>query len=248
MAADNNKTEYGILRKEALSEKIAQRLVSMIRERSLRPGDKLPPERELASVMHVSRPSLREALRALSLMGIIEHRQGSGTRVAALEPSRLVEHIDLVFSLEDSAFLDLFQARKILEVGIAGLAAERIRDEQIGEMEQVLREGEANIDDAAAFSRLDIQFHEIIARSCGSRILSLLMATVAKMSLYSRHRTGEHAEVREHTRSAHRGILNALKRHSPTEAQAAMMEHLSFVEKWLKRVAAGESGEIAATS
>lgn len=243
MAEESTKIEYGVLRKEVLSEKIAQRLLSMIRERRLRPGDKLPPERELASIMNVSRPSLREALRALSLMGIIEHRQGSGTRVASLEPSRLVDHIDLVFSLEDSAFLDLFQARKILEVGIAGLAAEKITDEQIAEIERVLLEGEANIEDAAAFSRIDIQFHEIIARSCGSRTLTLLMGTVAQMSLLSRRRTGEYAEVRKHTRTAHREILDALKTHDPAESQAAMMRHLSFVEKWLERVAVAEGQE-----
>ena len=240
MSTESRKVEYGILQREVLSEKIVQRLLSMIREKRLRPGDKLPPERELAALMNVSRPSLREALRALSLMGIIEHRQGSGTRVASLEPSRLVEHIDLIFSLEDSTLLDLFQARKILEVGLAGLSAEKITDEELDQIDKVLQEGEQNINDPAAFSSCDIKFHGLIARSSGNRILMTFMESVAQLNLYSRRRTGEHADVREHTRTAHRDILDALRKHSPEEARAAMMRHLSFVEERLKTIAIQE--------
>ncbi len=241
MSNEDRKVEYGIFKREVLSEKIVQRLLSMIREKRLRPGDKLPPERELAAIMNVSRPSLREALRALSLMGIIEHRQGSGTRVASLEPSRLIEHIDLIFSLEDSTLLDLFQARKILEVGLAGLSAEKITDEELRQIDEVLREGEENVDDPVAFSNCDIKFHGLIAKSSGNQILMTFMASVAQLNLYSRRRTGEHADVREHTRTAHRNILDALKRHSPEDARDAMMRHLSFVEERLKIIAQKET-------
>jgi DNA-binding FadR family transcriptional regulator len=84
--------EFGTFERNALSERIAMRLLQMIREQKLRPGDHLPPERDLAAMMQVSRPSLREALRALSIMNIIEHRQGSGTYVTSLEPERLSEY------------------------------------------------------------------------------------------------------------------------------------------------------------
>ena len=106
---------FGTLQKEALSEKIAERLLSLIKEKQLKPGDRLPPERELAVSMGVSRPSLREALRALSIMHIIENRQGSGTYITSLQPETLVEHLDFIIALNDSSFLDLFEARKILE-------------------------------------------------------------------------------------------------------------------------------------
>ena len=123
------------IKKSAISEEISSRLLLMIREKQLSPGEKLPPERELAAMLNVSRPSLREALRALAIMNVIEMRQGDGTYITSLEPELLVEHLDFVLSLDDSTFLQLFEARKIVEVGIASLAAQRITDRQIQELE-----------------------------------------------------------------------------------------------------------------
>ena len=238
-----NKSDFGILQREGLAEKIASQILSMIRERKVRPGDRLPPERELASMMKVSRPSLREALRALSLMGIIDRRQGSGTRVASLEPSRLIEHFDLIFSLEDAAFLELFQARKILEVGLAGLAADRITDEELRGIEDILKEGEDNIDNSEDFSKCDIRFHEAISQASGNRILSIFMASVAQLNLYSRRRTGELADVRRHTRKAHRDIFGALAKHDHQKSEAAMLYHLSFVESRFAEISVKDGKE-----
>ena len=119
---------YESLKRDVLSERIAHSLLNLIKEKQLRPGDRLPPERELAAMMNVSRPSLREALRALQIMNIIDNRQGSGTYITSLEPERLVEHLDIIFTLNDSTFRELFEARKILEVGVAELAAHTITD------------------------------------------------------------------------------------------------------------------------
>ncbi|MCB0176501.1 MAG: FadR family transcriptional regulator, partial [Anaerolineae bacterium] len=96
---------------------IARRLMTLLKEKQLKPGDKLPPERELAAMMQVSRPSLREGLRALSMMNVLEIRQGDGTYVTSLDPELLVEQLSLVLALDDSTLLQLFEARKILEVG-----------------------------------------------------------------------------------------------------------------------------------
>ena len=120
---------YEELRKDVLSERIAHSLLNLIKEKQLRPGDRLPPERELAAMMKVSRPSLREALRALQIMNIIDNRQGSGTYITSLEPERLIEHLDIIFTLNDTTYSELFEARKILEAGVAGLAARDITDE-----------------------------------------------------------------------------------------------------------------------
>src|SRR5512146_521879 len=101
MTVTNSMTTFGPFEKDVLPKKIATRLLSLIKEKHLRPGDKLPPERELAVMMQVSRPSLREALRALSIINIIEIRQGDGTYVTSLEPELLIEPLDFVFSLDD---------------------------------------------------------------------------------------------------------------------------------------------------
>ena len=99
--------------KNAVAEDIVDQLLSLIREKKLRSGDKLPPEREFAVMMDVSRPSLREALRVLSVMGVVQLRHGSGIYVTALEPARLVEHL-ILSSLDDSTYLQLFETRKAL--------------------------------------------------------------------------------------------------------------------------------------
>ena len=89
--------------RSTLPEEIADRLLDLIRAESLRPGDKLPAERDLAAMMHVSRPVLREALRALAIMKVVEIRQGAGTYITALEPQQLVSHLDFVFSKDTVA-------------------------------------------------------------------------------------------------------------------------------------------------
>ena len=129
---------FGTFKKSAISEDIVESLLSLIRDRELRPGDKLPPERELAAMMQVSRPSLREALRALSIMNIIEIRQGDGTYVTSLDLDLLMSHLDFVFALTDATFLELFDARKILEPGIVAMAAKRITDQEIARLEECL--------------------------------------------------------------------------------------------------------------
>lgn len=110
MTIEKPDISFGEMKRDILSEKIANRLLTLIKEKQLRPGDCLPPERELAQMMKVSRPSLREALRALQLMNIIKNRQGSGNYITALEPAKLVEHLDIVFALDNSTYQDL-QAR-----------------------------------------------------------------------------------------------------------------------------------------
>ena len=114
---------FGVFERDGLPERIAARLISLIGERQLRPGDKLPPERDLAATMQVSRPSLREALRALAMLNIVEIRQGSGTYVSSLKPEVLIEHLDFVFALDDSTFTELLEARQMLEPGLAAAAA-----------------------------------------------------------------------------------------------------------------------------
>ncbi|MGV7929011.1 MAG: FadR/GntR family transcriptional regulator [Spirochaetota bacterium] len=221
---------FGEVDRSGLSEKIANRLLSLIKEKRLRPGDRLPPERELALMMKVSRPSLREALRALQLMNIIENRQGSGNYITSLEPEQLVEHLDIVFALDDSTYRDLFQARRILETGIAEMAALNITDEEVLRMEESLSKATAVIDDADAFLEADMELHAMILQAAGNRVLPVFMQSINKIGVLSRRRTGEDIEVRRQTVRDHRAIVAALKARNPEKAKKAMMEHLGHVE------------------
>ena len=105
-----------------MPQQIVSRLLDLIQQRHLGPGDRLPAERELAATMGVSRSSLREALRALTVLGVTEMRHGTGTYVSSLEPDLLVRPLSFVLSLSDGGFDQLFEARKVVEPAIAALA------------------------------------------------------------------------------------------------------------------------------
>lgn len=215
--------------KENQPDNLAQRILSLIREKGLKTGDKLPPERELSSILNVSRPSLREALNALKLMNIIENRQGSGTFVSSLTPEKLVEHLDIEFALDDSTYANLLQARTILEAGMVALAAENIGDEEIYEIEKCLDEAIQVIDDPETFMSYDIDLHRRIMEVAGNRIIQAFMHSIDRISIYSRRRTGDDMEVRRQAVDDHREIVTALKAHDPDAARKAMIAHLSHV-------------------
>ena len=228
--------EFGTFQRSNLSEQIAERIISMIKEQQLKPGDLLPPERELAETMGVSRPSLREALRALSIMNIIENRQGSGTYVASLEPERLIEHLDVVFSLDDSTFQELFEARRIIEVGIAGIAADMCRPEDEIELNSIHLKSVESVNDSKTFMDSDLELHHKILQITRNPILSLFMRSVTKLSIMSRKRTNEYPDVRQQTVLDHSKIIQAIVSHNSEEAKNAMKEHLDHVEKKLNEL------------
>jgi GntR family transcriptional repressor for pyruvate dehydrogenase complex len=208
---------YGTFKRDSLSEQIAARLLSLIREKKLHPGDRLPPERDLAAMMKVSRPSLREALRALSIMNLIEVRQGDGTYVSTLRPAELlVEHLDLIFALEDTTYLELFEARK--------------------SMETCLNEARSNMEDTEAFLQADVKLHSLVTKAARNAILSSFMEAISRLSNASRHRTVELPGVPSKTIEDHRAIVAALKAHDPEAARQAMLTHLNNVQQKLKSV------------
>jgi len=229
-----NDIQFGYFDKEILSERIASRLLSLIKEKKLLPGDRLPPERELAIMMHVSRPPLREALRALSIMGIIDNQQGSGTYIASLKPSRLIEHLDLILSLDDSTFIDLFEARRIVEVGLTGIAAQNITADELELLEGYLTRSEKDIDDPDKFLECDLEIHGRIAESAHNRILSVLMMTINKLNVASRKRTVEIPDVRQHSLDDHRHIIRCLGAHDVVASRTAMEHHLDYIESRFK--------------
>lgn len=228
--------EFGTFERSALPEQICTRFLSLIEDGVLRPGDRLPPERELAATMQVSRPSLREALRALSMMNVIEMRQGAGTFVTSLEPALLVEHLDFVFSLDDSTFLQLFEARRILEPGIAAVAAQRITEAEIAGLQACLARGRKQVEHREAFVRADLELHQLVASAAGNPILSRFMSVLGRLGIASRRRTVEIAGVATQVVGDHEIIVAALSIRDPEAAYQAMLQHLENVQRRLRLV------------
>ncbi len=229
---------FGTLEKDVLPKRIAERILTLIREKHLGPGDRLPAERELATMMQVSRPSVREALQALSILNIVEIRQGAGTYVTSLEPQLLVEPLNFVFSLDNSTLLELFAARKILEVGIAAIAAEKITSEEIAALESCLEKSsqaaaDDNYDD---FLQLDLKLHSIIAAASRNPILIRFMESISQLGLASRQQTVRIPNLAKEGVDDHRALIAALKAHNPEAAQQAMLKHLNNIEKSLGKM------------
>ena len=221
------------IRKAAIAEEITARLLSLIQEKQLMPGDRLPPERELAAAMQVSRPSLREALRALAMMNVVDTRQGDGTYVTSLEPYLLVEPLDFIISLDDSALHHLFEARRILEVGIASLAAERITDEQVAALEEYVHVSGEAAADPEAFQGVDLAIHELIVDAAANPLLKRIMSSLSRLGRASRSRTAVVPAVRQRTVDDHHAIVAALKERDPDRAARAMTDHLDNIESSL---------------
>lgn len=241
---DEARQWFGTLERTALPGRIADRILTLIKERQLSPGDKLPAERELADLMDVSRPPIREALHALSIMNVVRNRHGSGWYVTSLEPDLLVEHLDLVFTLQDNTYLELFQARKVLEVGMAEMAASSISPAEIAQLVDCLERSEATVnDDPDAFLQADLRLHAIIASSVKNPILTRMASALARISLHSRQRTNRLREVRHQAVDDHRAIVRALRARDPQAVRDAMLVHLSRVEENFKRAISSGTDE-----
>lgn len=224
------------LHKQVLSEEIVKEILAMIESGEIGPGDKLPPEREMAATLNVSRPSLREALRALAIMNVIEIAQGDGIYVTTLEPELLAQHLEFIFSLEDSTFLHLFEARRIVEAGCAELAAARAQDDDISAIESMLAESIDSVDDADRFLQIDIRLHDRIVQIADNPMLNRFMASISRLSRASRSVTTDIPGVREQSAQDHRAIVEAIAARNPEAARQAMLQHLRHVEGSLKVV------------
>ena len=214
-----------------MPQQIVSRLLDLIQQRHLGPGDRLPAERELSATMGVSRSSLREALRALTVLGVTEMRHGTGTYVSSLEPDLLVRPLSFVLSLSDGGFDQLFEARRVVEPAIAALAAERIDDATLDRLDALVTRADAVIESSEAFLVADVELHDVIREAAGNPILGRFMESIHALGLASRQTTGTRRAVRDQSVEDHRAIVAALRAHDAAAAADAMREHLENVER-----------------
>jgi GntR family transcriptional regulator, transcriptional repressor for pyruvate dehydrogenase complex len=233
---------FTVIPRSTLPEEVANRLLALIGEQHLGPGSRLPAERNLAEMMDVSRPVVREALRALALMRVVDIRQGAGTFVTSLEPRQLIAHLDFAFAKDSVALAQLLEARRVVEAGNVRLAAGRITDGEIAALDALVASLAGSIDDAARFGELDIALHEAVCAAAGNFLLSQFMSIVSTLGKASRERTGGLRRVREASLEDHRRIVDALRAHDPNAAERAMLDHLDHVQQGLRPESPAEGG------
>ncbi len=212
----------------------------MILDGQLRAGSKLPNEKDLAEVLGTSRGSLREGVRALCIMGVLETRQGDGTYVTSLDASTLLSPMTFLVDLHSPVNTGHLQTvRRILEAEAAASAALRITDEDIVEAELVLDSIENFVSgivdvDYNAVLDADIAFHKIIARSSGNPALEAIIDSLGNRTIRSRtwRAINEKGAIPSAHRD-HRSILAALRNHEPEHARLRMAIHLLNVEEFI---------------
>jgi GntR family transcriptional regulator, transcriptional repressor for pyruvate dehydrogenase complex len=213
------------------AEIVVQHVRGLIERGELRPGDRLPAERELAVQLGVSRPSVRAGLRSLAAIGVLQTRHGAGTFITDGPPTLGSEPLSFLAALHGFTRDEMFEARRALEVGVAGLAAERATDEQIATIAEEVTGMFASLDDAQSFLIHDIRFHRAVAQASGNPILASLVEMVSALFYEQRRKTAQHGRDLKESAHLHRAIYHAVRAHDPKRARAAMSEHLSVAQQ-----------------
>jgi GntR family transcriptional regulator, transcriptional repressor for pyruvate dehydrogenase complex len=227
--------EFQTIKRSAVAREAIDIIKQMILRGEIQPGQRLPAERELATQLGVSRPSLREAIRALIALNILESRHGEGTFVSSLEPEVLAEPIDFLLRINEDAIYALFEARRVLEAAAAALAAVRATDLELSDLEDFARQGRTKVDDVDVFIEHDVEFHARIRRTTRSPILESLLASISALSYESRRRTARSPAVRARALADHQAMVKTLKKRDPEAAHKAMVAHLEHVLDGLRR-------------
>lgn len=237
----------GAISREGIAEQVVDLILNQIRSGELVPGQKLPSERDLALQLGVGRPSLREALRALSILRVIDIRQGDGLFVSQLLPDQLLEPLSFFLSLSEHSMDQLFEARIIYESGITGIAARTLDSEGIKKLRNCIEEGEKSLDDPKVFLELDVTFHQTITRAAKNPFLEKTADAFRALSLASRSLTVSLPEIRERAHRDHEKIFEALLYREEELAAKSMAEHLRGVWEAYRRLAGkGEHESVAA--
>ncbi|HTO01618.1 MAG TPA: FadR/GntR family transcriptional regulator [Microthrixaceae bacterium] len=209
-------------------------LLTMVRSGRFTEGDRLPTEPELVEELGVSRSAVREAVQSLSFAGVLHVRQGGGTFVTDLEPSRLLRSAGLALDLSGSDTLaELYAVRRILEPAATAMAVANLTDEDLVVLRgylDTMREATA----AEEFVQADISFHDMIAKIAGNETLRAILATLrteSGLGLIRRAREEDGAEAQ--TISEHEQILVALDARDVELARAATTVHLAKGQHWL---------------
>jgi GntR family transcriptional repressor for pyruvate dehydrogenase complex len=232
------------IEQKPLVTEITQTLLDYLLSGALKPGDRLPPERRLSEALGMGRSTVREALKALTVVGLIDVRQGDGTYLKKADSTLLPRVIEWGLLLGEKKTMDLVETRQRLEIIIAELAAER-RDEQgLVELRQTLNEMHRTTTDYQAFAEADIAFHFQLAKMTRNTVLQDILSSIRALLRAwivrtiepdgSRGSSPRELAVREHT-----PIFEAVERGDPQAAATAMRSHMEAAAGRLQKTIAG---------
>jgi GntR family transcriptional repressor for pyruvate dehydrogenase complex len=219
----------------ALTDEAIEKIKQMIISGRVRPGEKLPREADLAAELGLSRNSLREAVKALSLINVLDVRQGDGTYATSLAPSLLLEALSFVVDFHrDDTVLDFLEIRRILEPAATALAAVRMPDEDRIELGKVLDAADASAP-VEEFVAADMEFHRLIAVGSGNSVLASLVDSMSVPTARARVWRGmTEPRAQERTLAEHRAIFQAIMNRDTDLARSTAIVHIAGIESWLR--------------
>jgi GntR family transcriptional repressor for pyruvate dehydrogenase complex len=222
-------TEFEPILRMDLTEEIINRIKVMMGRGNLKRGSKLPPEREFARVLGVGRPALRQALKALSTLGIIESRVGQGTFINQSTSGVLTAPIDFMVLLNVVTIRELFEVRKAIEVELAGLAAERATKEDLSLIESVLESQRANLHDPEAFLNEDLRFHAALSTAVNNILFTSILESLSYLMFESRRKLLQSEKDVSNSYNDHEVLFKNICKRDKDGARAAMFKHLERV-------------------
>lgn len=224
-------SEFQAVRRARHYEQVAKQIQQLVLRGVLQPGDRLPAERELATRFGVSRSTIRDAIRTLEVIGILEPRQGKGTVVREVSTDSLVVPLTRVLLHKRELVVELLDVRKMLEPALASRAAANATAEEIARMEDILRRQEEKMRRGEETIEEDSEFHYLIALSAGNSVVIKVLDVLMDLLRESRARSLQVLGRRERSYAGHQKIFRAIKRRDGVAAAAAARQHLNEIEE-----------------
>ena len=226
-------SELEPVRRTKVYEEVADRIRRLIAEGRLKAGDRLPPERELAERFGVSRTSVRDAIRALEMIGLLEPRQGDGTVVLDLSADALAQPLASILVHNRTLLADLLDVRKMIEPPLAARAASLASPEEIATLRAILRRQTEKVARGEIPTAEDTEFHYALARAARNPIALKVLDVLMDLLLESRERSLQVPGRLSKSMQGHRRIIDSISRKDATAAEAAMRQHLTEIEQVL---------------
>lgn len=220
--------------REGASEKVVHRLLALVKTGDLKPGDRLPSERDLAKMFQVSRPTMRESIRALAVLGVVNPRHGGGIFVSALEAADLLGPLSFFLTLKEVEVDGLYQARAVIEGEIAALAAMLANPEDIDRLEALIEDQKNTINRPAEYRLVDTEFHRLLSELSGNPFLARAATSMNVLGMEFRKTASESETVIGGSIEDHQRICTAMRAKNAEAARKAMQAHMANVLKTTK--------------
>jgi GntR family transcriptional repressor for pyruvate dehydrogenase complex len=219
----------GTLERRSIAEQVAHRIMAMIKSGNLKSGDRLPTEQQMGVAFGISRPPLREALKALTIMGVLASRQGGRYTVTDLSPSRLVAPFNAMFAVAEYDVDQQFEARSLVDIELVRLCTDRATPELRQRLMTLAVDGRAFTTDPVAFRLLDIEFHQALNHGAGNALLAAVAQSLYDLGLDLRRMASQQPGVITRSVGQHIEVAEAVLAGDAETAAAAYRRHLEHV-------------------